>query len=365
MRHLFGVRFMLALLAVFGALGAGLIADAIIKTPESGEAEGEDEAERAEDADALETEDAGSSPLDFAAGDDEPDEDTAAFSANLQDGMPVSDDIPDAADVPVTLAGGTADDVLSGGNADDRLAGGGGDDQLTGRDGNDSMSGGAGRDHLDGGTGIDWLHGRGGADVLAAGDGQDVLMGGSGNDDLSGHAGHDALSGGNGRDLVQGGEGQDTLTGGSGRDTLSGGTGHDLLSGGGSGDEIDGGDGDDTLWSSADGTPDQARDFLNGGTGNDHLMLGAGDYGTGGEGEDLFALNDIFPNGPVAHITDFDPAEDQLVVLYDAATHSNPDLQIDIDPQTGLATLRLDGVAVAVVENGQSVSLDLVDLRAA
>lgn len=48
--------------------------------------------------------------------------------------------------------------------------------------------------------------------------------------------------------------------------------------------------GDDTISGVEEGQ--QAADFLNGGDGDDHLLLGAGDFATGGANHDEFVLQD-------------------------------------------------------------------------
>jgi len=85
--------------------------------------------------------------------------------------------------------------------------------------------------------------------------------------------------------------------------------------------------------------------LLTGGAGNDTLVLGAGDYGNGGEGADSFTLHDIHADDPPMQITDFNPAEDSLLVLYDASLH--PDPQLSLQPGSNGTTLLLDGVPLA------------------
>jgi Ca2+-binding RTX toxin-like protein len=113
------------------------------------------------------------------------------------------------------------------------------------------------------------------------------------------------------------------------------------------------------------GAPDDAVDFLNGGEGNDLLMLGAGDYGNGGEGEDAFVLQDYDLAGGPAHITDFNREEDELVVLYDASRHPDPQLTLVEQEGSASATLCLDGVPLAEIANAAGLDLSTVMLRAA
>lgn len=68
--------------------------------------------------------------------------------------------------------------------------------------------------------------------TMRGGSGDDVLLGGSGPDKLVGGVGADRLVGGPGPDLLYGGPGDDVLLGGPAADTLRGGPGNDTLRGG-------------------------------------------------------------------------------------------------------------------------------------
>ena len=352
---------MLGLLAILGAFGAGIVADGLMRAPRSTDDAEEDDAPEEGDA-----EDSGESnpTLGWIFADDSPDA-TGTTAGFVDDGMPVSDDIPDRADDPLSLSGDATDSILSGGNADDILSGGAGDDQLTGRGGHDRLQGGSGRDHLEGGDGDDSLYGQGGNDVLIGGAGDDLLAGGKGADSLAGSEGDDRLFGGGGADTLIGGEGQDTLDGGMGRDWLAGGAGDDLLIGGGSQDTLDGGTGNDTLWGGQEGRSDAATDVLNGGAGDDFLGIGPADIAMGGDGADTFQLQDFGPDLPMSEIVDYNPAEDEIVVVYDADHHPAPALTAEAVPGTEDVTLLLDGVALALIRNAAGLDLSLVNLRAA
>jgi Ca2+-binding RTX toxin-like protein len=167
-----------------------------------------------------------------------------------------------------------------------------------------------------------------------------------------------------GDDSLGGGGGDDRLTGDEGNDVLAGGSGADLLGGGRGSDEVEGGDGADTLWGGDAGTSDADADFLNGGTGDDLLFLGAADYGNGGDGADVFALQDLRAGDPVAQITDFNPSEDTIVVIYDAALHPQPVLSLD-QPEGGPTTLLLDGVPLVNLGTVSGIDLGAIQLRAA
>lgn len=267
--------------------------------------------------------------------------DPAAPPEGDSDGIARSDDTPDEPDPDLSLIGTEQDDVLMGRAGQDSLSGTAGQDHLGGAAGNDSLAGGTGDDSLWGDLGDDWLTGEAGNDRLAGCEGEDTADGGAGQDSVLGGTGDDSLSGQAGDDLVDGGEGDDWLSGGDGADALEGAAGNDTLTNSG----------------------DDAVDFLNGGHGDDSLHLGAGDYGNGGQGADLFTLQDFAPGTPVVQITDFDPAEDGLVVVYDAALH--PDPQLTVSSGNGSTFLLLDGVPLASLTNGAALDLSMVRLQAA
>lgn len=257
------------------------------------------------------------------------------------DGIARSDDTPDAPDPDLLLSGTAGDDVLLGRAGQDSLSGTDGQDHLEGAAGDDSLAGGSGDDSLWGDLGDDWLTGEDGNDRLAGCEGDDTADGGAGQDSVLGGTGDDSLAGQAGDDLVDGGEGNDWLSGGDGADALEGSAGNDTLMNG----------------------DDDSVDFLNGGQGDDSLHLGTGDYGNGGQGADLFTLQDFAPGAPLVQITDFDPAEDGLVVVYDAALH--PDPQLTVNSGGGSTFLLLDGVPLASLTNGAALDLSLVQLQAA
>ena len=348
---------MLALLAIFGVFGAGFLADGLMRTSEASD---DDDAEAENDAEGSDPED---TSLDWILGGNAPASGTAA--GFVDQGMPVSDDIAEPEAASMSVAGDSGANLRRGVAADDTLSGGDGDDQLIGRGGNDRLSGGSGRDHLDGGDGNDSLSGQGGDDVLIGGAGDDLLFGGRGADHLAGGEGNDHLNGGGGADTLLGGEGQDTLDGGMGRDWLAGGSGDDVMIGGGSQDSLDGGAGDDTLWGGFDGRSDASVDVLNGGDGDDFLGIGPGDIAMGGDGADIFRLQDFGPGLPASEIVDYTPGEDQIVVVYDASVHATPILSTQGSVGSDDVTLMLDGIAVALIRNASMFDVSQVVLRAA
>ncbi|WP_417600917.1 calcium-binding protein [Pararhodobacter oceanensis] len=236
----------------------------------------------------------------------------------------------------------------AGGAGDDTIIGGGADDWIDGLDGDDSLIGGGGNDTLIGGTGSDILFGGAGGDDLSAGAGGGIL---------AGEAGDDRLTGGAEADLLFGGTGDDTLSGGWGNDMLAGGTGADLLMGGA---------GDDTLLGytpDAEGADIDGADFLNAGEGDDFLVLGSGDIasGGGGGGADTFVLGCwIDPEAPV-QISDFDPAEDSLVVAY-SANGVSPDVSSSYDSEAGALLVYADGNLLAVLPGVEALASETLSM---
>jgi Ca2+-binding RTX toxin-like protein len=346
---------MLGLLGLMGALMAGFMVDALM-------AQDPDEA-TPHDEDAVPPDETGQEPSgleDLMAAAAPPDADQGA-----DEGLPHSDDEPDLHEDAVTLTGDTRDDILTGEGGNDLIQGNAGNDLLGGRSGDDQVLGGAGQDWVHGGEGVDSLYGGQGGDDLQGEAGRDLLAGGAGGDSMAGGEGSDRLMAGAGEDRLLGGRGNDALSGGTGADELQGGLGADRVWGGTGSDVVDGNEGDDTLWGGGLGGEDGAVDFVNGGAGADVLHLGAGDYGSGGLGQDAFELDDIAPGDPLAQITDYDPVEDRLVVLYDAAHHTAPEISVVTEEGSGDATVLLDGVPVAQVLGGAGLLPSDVTLQAA
>lgn len=269
-------------------------------------------------------------------------------------------DTPEAPDSPEPSAGS---DILWGDGADDRLEGLDGDDQMNGYDGDDILSGDAGEDRLAGGEGDDTLFGGTGDDRLAGEDGDDNLSGGAGDDSLTGAFGDDRLAGGEGDDAISGGQGDDSLLGDEGDDSLEGNDGDDTLSGGLGTDELFGGDGNDLIDGLVRGgesgeTDLDGRDYLNGGEGADTLLTGTGDWASGNEGGDLFALGEwIDPEDP-ATIADFEPGADQIAVVYDPDSGEDPELTLEPSETDGAMWIVLNGVKLAEVLDAEGLTSD-------
>ena len=332
---------MLAMLGLFGALMAGIAADSLLFSRQAGQEDQDDS--------------------DIAPEDDQ-DVDSGDLLDNTatEPGVPVSDDTPDPVDAAVTLEGGTGIDNLSGLGNDDKIYGHAGSDLVDGRGGDDWIDAGEGNDAVWAGDGDDTVWGGLGNDSLVGQAGDDVLAGGAGNDSLAGCEGDDSLTGDTGKDTLLGGEGHDWLDGDDDDDWLSGGSGNDSLTGGGGGDDLDGGTGDDWLSGLEDESDPQDFDFLNGGAGNDHILLGAGDYATGGDGEDEFVVRDWLDETTVSHIADYDPTDDQLVIVYDPAVHVDPVLTVGPNEGGQGQAIYLDGTRIVIVDGAW---VDVDDIR--
>ena len=113
-------------------------------------------------------------------------------------------------------------------------------------------------------------------------------------------------------------------------------------------------------------TDTDGRDFLNGGDGADTLEIGAGDVATGGEGADLFLLGDWIDGTEAATLMDFDPAEDQLMVLYqDIPGQPDPELSIRASAVSpGVVEILLDGEVLAELPEADAPTLDSIVLIA-
>lgn len=226
----------------------------------------------------------------------------------------------------------------------------GGDDTMTGTAGDDFAALGAGEDAAAMGAGDDIVYGGAGNDTISGGDGADMLLGGADDDLISGDAGDDAMSGG---------LGNDTLIGGSGADTIYGDDGDDLISG----YALEGGA--EAGLSAADGA-----DQLLGGAGNDTLIMGHGDSAAGGDGADHFAFDTRYGEDDAAMtITDFNPAEDRLEILYTpqfdgSGAEIAPEISLSADKSGENGLISLNGEVVGVIRGQPDLSPDAITLTA-
>lgn len=161
------------------------------------------------------------------------------------------------------------------------------------------------------------------------------------------HAGDgDDFVGIRGSILVEGGNGADLLTNDyshAGHSTLSGGAGDDTIRG------------NDGMGFHASSQVDQhswhvglSDDVLRGGDGDDIIGFDRADTVTGGAGADV--MDGFVNQGHIAHVTDFDPAEDRLRINVDpqeSAQGSDPFGRVSVVEVNGDTVIRLGGEDVA------------------
>ncbi len=162
--------------------------------------------------------------------------------------------------------------------------------------------------------------------------------------------------------------GDDHIIGNSGADNLRSFDGSDLLEGGGGNDTLFGNGGRVQTFGEDD-EPLQnlvilETDTLLGGAGDDDLWAWNGGVMTGGEGSDVFLTRVTFGNPVVqaqlspALITDFDPAEDVLVVGPVGGVFPTPaDLLVRVLGDGTGAEVLVRGLVVARVIGGQSLTV--------
>ncbi|MGB8812147.1 MAG: calcium-binding protein [Paracoccaceae bacterium] len=225
----------------------------------------------------------------------------------------------------------------------------GGDDQLDASDGDD---------YVESGTGNDTVQMRGGDDLVLAGTGDDNVDTGIGYDLAYGEAGNDTLDGNGGNDTLAGGDGDDTVLGGTGADSLFGGAGNDFLSGLSE---------TDTTGSGA--TVIDGADTLNGGLGDDTLLVGKGDTAVGGDGADLFQLDDRDTSlAGVSTISDFG-AGDSIELHYEAVLDANgtpipPTITVTPNDAGTAGIISFNGAVVANITGGQALTVEQIRLVA-
>lgn len=214
------------------------------------------------------------------------------------------------------------DEAPDGSEGGDRYDGTGGDDRFTGRGGNDLITGYGGDDTLSGGADDDWILGQRGDDNLTGGPGNDVIIGGSG------------------QDIIRGGSGDDFVEAAQIVDEPS------LIS------SIDGaqGFGDLAFSYALPGAGPDGADRIELGPGDDTAVIGGLDIVTGGPGADEFATGDWIAPGAPAVITDFQQAEDVLTFAHDGSG-PEPAIEVEHDPDTGDAIVRIDGRALAILKD--------------
>ncbi|MDO6729999.1 calcium-binding protein [Marinovum sp. 2_MG-2023] len=203
-----------------------------------------------------------------------------------------------------------------------------------------------------------------------------------------------------GEQTLEDGDGDTTLYGNYEDDTILGGGGDDYIVVGGAslggsnyqaGENLaDGGEGDDTIfgsggevhgpyWYDDDSEPGVfeqtiGRDTLIGGAGDDLLVSENGNEMTGGAGADIFAVDHEIPevaqgfDFAPSTITDFDAAEDELVVIINPNIYSNiytgaRAVTVDVWEDGTGADVALDGTVIAEVAGGQNLTTENIRIE--
>lgn len=181
---------------------------------------------------------------------------------------------------------------------------------------------------------------------------QDMIDALEGDDVVLGNSGETPIFGGEGNDTILAGDGFDQIFGDAGDDVLAGQGGADLIVGGSGGDLIYGGDGDDNIYDN-EGTAtlegESDTDVMIGGAGDDGIVIEDGiNLVSLGEGNDHVTIYSQSGQSAAAVITDFDPAEDALLIgiyapntpLPDGATTLPLSIRLsEIETPLGMATL--------------------------
>ncbi|WP_420912001.1 M10 family metallopeptidase C-terminal domain-containing protein, partial [Muribacter muris] len=219
------------------------------------------------------------------------------------------------------------------------------------------------------------------------------LIGSDYDDILTGNKADNIIYGGDGNDVIDGGEGNDFIDGGRGADTMLGGLGNDIFIVDDIGDTVKENlnEGVDTIYSYIDyQLPDNTENLflqggaikgignvldnylkgnhldnvLIGGEGNDHLNgAGGNDILTGGAGQDWFIFDNSL-DGSLDQITDFNPAEDKIVLSKQVFTRLTDDVPvmdyIKYDKDTGILAYASDTKAapIAFAQISKYLALD-------
>ena len=187
------------------------------------------------------------------------------------------------------------DAVLPGDTGDDDLIYGyGGDDSITAGAGNDEVFGGTGNDTIAGNTGDDTIAGEAGDDVILLNDnyGNDLIDG----DETSETSGDTIDGSGLTQNVTVNFSAPEAGTISNGTDTATfsniehviTGAGDDTVTGGAVSEDITTGGGNDTILSTGTGA-----DTIDTGAGDDTITFSEGDSIDGGEGNDVFTLEDL------------------------------------------------------------------------
>lgn len=196
-----------------------------------------------------------------------------------------------------------------------------------------------------------------GSDVITENDGQystgTLAVTAHGAQFFGGNANEVAVATGEGA-ILHGGGGNDQLAAFEGDAELHGGAGNDWLIGNATGEHFD----QSSRFSNISYVTNESFDTLNGGDGNDRLLLSNGDVGVGGEGADSFEIYHSTAHPQIAaHILDFSPSEDALVVYIEGGEPDAPeDLSYDLRERVTLSEFEsgteivVDGSVVATID---------------
>lgn len=250
--------------------------------------------------------------LDALGGDD-------SITVEAETGAPLSFESPsltsyfwetDDGAAPLVVDGGAGDDSLllsgngyavTGGDGDDRIELGDARNVTVAADGADTVVGGTGQALVTLTEASSYIGSN--ADETVVSDTSGTIAMGGGNDRLM-NAGSGQVDMGAGNDWVFGQDGASSVLGGAGNDTLIG-TRSDLVFSASATDLL-------SYYTSED------SDTLDGGTGDDLIAASHGDVVTSGAGADRINLYlEADPALSGTEITDFDPAQDQLVIAHD------------------------------------------------
>jgi Ca2+-binding RTX toxin-like protein len=211
-----------------------------------------------------------------------------------------------------------------------------------------------------GGAFDDALFGTDEDDGLVADDGQDAVFGGAGDDTIT--QSDPVASSPEDQDLrINAGIGDDIVVGGGGDDVIFGNLGADVLAGNEGTDAIFGGFGSDLI--ALDDITTDTPDTADGGANNDVLVGDNGDTFTGGTGTDGFVnvLRDD-TSDPII-VTDFDPANESLEVLYEANELAIPPAFSKAASEDGEDTIVSFGTSEVFVLKGVDVAdVNLADI---
>lgn len=218
-----------------------------------------------------------------------------------------SDDPSETGELPVPLTGSEADDLQYGDRQAEQNSTSAGDDLIDGRAGGEDLSG----DLVD--------------EAMWAETGEDPFEAGA--DVPLGQLGDAILAGDDGDDLPSGQEGDDPPSDVAGH--------HNLYAAFPEGD-------------------DGETDVLNVCDSDDLSLIGAS--GEGDPGADQFILKEWLSEGGIATISDYDAAEDQIVLVYDPDTHADPQLSLSAVAETEDVEILLDGEVIGRVTDGAGLS---------